>query len=123
MKAILIDPFKREVTQVELSEKNTLQEFYRILECSTVDVPVTFDNRDSLWIDDEGWFQDYPEGRAGFQMDGWAHAIIGKGVITGCDDEGNTIEPKQNDPLYWRDKIEWKDDAAMTKLGRQMGLI
>ena len=122
MRAILIDPFKREVTQVELTG-DRLQEYYKVIECSTIAMPVIFDNRDSLVIDDEGWFQEYPDGRAGFMMDGWAYAIIGKALIIGCDEEGESVEPKQNDPLYWRDKIEWKDDSFMTRQGSRMGLI
>jgi hypothetical protein len=122
MRVILIDPFKREVKHVDMSGDN-LQEFYRIIECSAVEVPVSWDDGDSLWIDEEGWFKDYPEGRAGFEMEGWAYAIIGKAVITGVDAEGETTSPKQNDPLYWRDQINWRDDSHMTRQGSEMGLI
>jgi hypothetical protein len=123
MKAILIDPIKREVIQVEMDQKDTLQSMYKLIECTTVAQPVNFPNGDDLWIDDEGWFQDYPDGRAGFIMEGWAYAIVGRGLITGHDNDGNTIEPTELDPLYWRDLIIWRNHDEMTLQGTQMGLI
>lgn len=124
MTGILIDPFKKEVTVLEVP-KWDLQAIYAAIgnDCNMIAVPIIFPHKDSLYIDDEGWFREYPEGRAGFMMDGWSYAIIGRALILGTDYEGESISPKLDDPKKWEKQIVWRNDEEMTWQGTQMGLI
>lgn len=93
MRAILIDPFKCEVTEIDYDNSN-FENLYPLLshesmpvDCFTV---VDFGDGETLYVDDEGLLKS-PE--RGFIL-GNSQPLAGKGVILGSDDEGNSIATK-----------------------------
>ena len=58
--------------------------------CTTFAAPVTLDNEDTIYVDDEGLFNSF---EGGFKMEGWSYPIVGNGIVQGTDEEGESIEP------------------------------
>lgn len=125
MKGILIDPFKKEVTKVEVP-KWDLETIYETIGngCDVIAGPVFFKDRDLLYIDDEGWYRTYEDDNyVGFIMPDWAYAIVGRALIVGTDDEGNSVSPKNDDVEYWRGQVTWRGPVDMIFQGTEMGLL
>ena len=53
MTGILIDPFLKKLTNVNVRTENTLQDMYKHIGCSMVEV-VSFGDVNDLWVDEEG---------------------------------------------------------------------
>lgn len=83
MKAVLIDPFKRDITDVEY-DGETLEALYKLIDCSTVTaVSLTFDDQVvSLFLDDEGLFVRDQKFWSIFQ---YPEPLAGRAVILGFD--------------------------------------
>lgn len=81
MKALLINSGKRTIECVEISN---YKEIYPLLgpQCGLFQCPVSFDNNDTLYVDEEGLFHDY---EGGYIMEGWSYPLVGNGVILGTD--------------------------------------
>ena len=88
LNGILIDPYLKKVTNVKV--KNDLKDFYRVLDCSMVEV-VSFGDVNDLWVDEEGLLKrdqrffkvnNLPYGHHG--------VIVGKALLLKCGDEGGT---------------------------------
>lgn len=88
MRLIKIDPQNRTVEHIETPA--TLQDMYEILDCRLIDVCAHQDNGDALTIDDEALFLE-PQ-PAAFSYNGYGR-IHGVALLTGCDEEGKTIQP------------------------------
>lgn len=90
MKAIKIDVEKRDVYNIEMGKD--YREIYKVIgnNCTMFAVPVTFENMDSLFCDDESLLRNDIKG--GFMMPGWVTPIIGNAVIIGTDDEGESVD-------------------------------
>lgn len=88
MRAILIDPFKHSITEVEYS--GNYQDIYNLIDCDTFTIAPITHRGDAIFVDDEGLFK--PE-QAFFKHDGYPQPLAGKGLILGCDEEGETVEP------------------------------
>lgn len=58
--------------------------------CTTFACPVSFENGDTIYIDDEGLYHEF---QGGFIMDDWYCPIVGNGIILGTDCEGESIDP------------------------------
>ncbi len=95
MRAILIDPFNRVITEVDISDD--FKEIYKFLtnDMVTVNIFTTgmiWDNRDILYVDDEGLFKNgnpfFDIGRADGQP------LAGMGIIMGCNDFGESVDVK-----------------------------
>ncbi len=89
MRAILIDPLTQEVREVQI--KAELKEYYNVIGngCNLVDCPLKFENGDALYIDDEGL---YHENIGAFIMRDWDNPVMGRALIVGTDQEGNTVD-------------------------------
>jgi hypothetical protein len=85
---VLIDPTSRSIKLVEVSEKVSLKELYKLLECDLIEMAnpnSTFvDWRDTLIVDEEGLLK---EGQEFFKIGGQAYA--GKGLILSTTDDGD----------------------------------
>lgn len=90
MKALLINPKERKVTEIELD--GSLDSYYKAMDCTTFAVPIQFDNDDALYVDDDGVFK--PRPLYGFKKKEWEYAIFGNAIIVGTDAEGNSIDCK-----------------------------
>jgi hypothetical protein len=86
MKVIVIDSAKREVYEAEISGTNH-RDIYPLLGegVSTFACPVQFNESDTLFVDDEGLYNEF---EGGYIMSDWAYPICGNGVIIGSNDEG-----------------------------------
>ena len=90
--AIKIDVVKQEVYPVQISTKN-IYDIYNQLACDIFTCPMTLDNNDTLFVDDEGLFIDPSALLGAFYMDGYpSQPLFGHGLIVGIDDEGETDE-------------------------------
>lgn len=90
MKAILIDPFTKTVTEVEYAG-----EYKQI--CDYIQAPLFTviklnAEEDSLFIDDEGWIIDQTDQQY-FWWEGYGQMLAGRGLILGTDEEGDSIAP------------------------------
>lgn len=93
-KAILIDPFKCEITEVERDAADYTN-IYPLLshESMTVDHfdVVRLDRGDGIFVDDEGLLK--PCVRY-FLWDGYPQQLAGRGLIVGSNDAGNATAVK-----------------------------
>ena len=89
MQAILINPFDKTIEEVEYS--GDWKDISSLLECD-IFTTVYFDNTtDSVFVDDEGL---YVEGQAFFTIGDCPQPLAGRGLILGCDDEGDSVDCK-----------------------------
>lgn len=102
MRAILIDPFAKQVTEVDYKGPYTnIYKFltppppYPAVDTFTV---IQVDGVNSIYVDDEGLLKQY-EGEdkelhnmdVFFEWKGYEQPLAGKGLILGVDEEGETI--------------------------------
>ena len=90
MKVISIDPTRQVIEEIEL-EANSLRAIYDHIGCQCIDIVCRQPNGDALTVDDEALLVE-PQPPA-FQFAGYYGRIHGIALVTGCDDEGNTIAP------------------------------
>jgi hypothetical protein len=92
MKILKIDVVAKTVTEIEI--ENNLADIYSAIGngCNLFCVPVTFDNGDALYADDEALLQENVQGA--FIMDDWESPIVGNALIVGTDSEGDSISCK-----------------------------
>ena len=90
VKVISIDPTRQVVEEVELNV-NSLRALYNHIGCQTIDVICRQPNGDALTVDDEALLVE-PQPPA-FQFAGYHSRIHGIAIVSGCDDEGNSIAP------------------------------
>jgi hypothetical protein len=88
MRLIKVDPQNQTLEYVEST--GTLDDMYRLLNCRMIDVCARQRNGDALTVDDEALFLE-PQ-PAAFSYNGFGR-IHGVALLTGCDDEGQTVEP------------------------------
>lgn len=119
MKTILIDPIKKTIEMVE--HTGGLDSIYGLLECSTFEAPVSYDNGDAMYCDEEAWLNVSEEKLGGFIFPGWTYPILGKGLVVGSTDEGSDADCKSDITSF--QSIIWKDDAQMKKHGRMIGML
>lgn len=94
MKAIFIDAKNKKVSDIEISDENTLQQWYKIIGCDLVEIATYINGKgDSLLVDEEGLFKvegaDYPY----FTYEGAHQPFAGNGLIVGEDEDGNSTSP------------------------------
>lgn len=85
MRAILIDPKTRTITEVEYD--GNYKSIYRLIDCDTFTV-VQIDDINSIFVDDNGLLNNP---RYFFIWKGYAQPLANKGLILGCDEEGESI--------------------------------
>ena len=106
MKAILIDPITFTVKEVDYS--GDYKDIYKLIGCRTFDVVSIPVGLDGIYIDDEGLYAPikYPWS---FRYN-TAHPpinLVNKGLVVGCDDEGESIEPDSTIESL-RSSIKWE---------------
>lgn len=111
MKALRINVKALAVEEVEV---NGLDDIYKNLgeEVGIFCCPVTFENGDSLYADDEGWFK---ETKGGFMFPDWKYPIVNNAVILGADNEGNSVNANTTVEEL-ESKIIWLTASAMQEL-------
>ena len=87
-KAILIDPTNQTITEVEWN--GDFHHIYNLIDCDTYDVARINAEGDGIFVDDEGLFK---EQQAFFWHSDYPQPLAGKGLILGCDEEGESVVP------------------------------
>lgn len=88
MQAFLIDPENLLIAAVEYS--GNYREIYKHIGADCFDAARFNDKGDAAFIDDNGllnnpqWF---------FQIEGYPQPLAGKGLVLGCDQEGESVAP------------------------------
>ena len=92
MRAILINPENKTVTEVDYS--GDYRDIYKLIGCRTFDIVRIPTGLDGIYIDDEGLYAE--------KQTFWKYRhngiyapikLVNKGLVLGCNDEGNTIAP------------------------------
>lgn len=105
MKAYLIDPEARSITEVDYS--GNYQHIYDLIGADAFDCARLYPNGDAAFIDDEGLFKD--------PKFFWLHRyyggpIAGRGLVLGCDGDGESVSPQvqlsdlRNDVMFVTDE-------------------
>lgn len=113
MRAIIINPEKKEVTEIQIG--SDYKEIYKAISCDTFSCPITYDNNDSLYCDDEGLFK--PQ-KGGVIMEDWVYPILGKMLVLGTDENGESVDAK-SDIKFFTDRITWLDEAKSERYRSQ----
>jgi hypothetical protein len=107
IKVIVIDPFKNEIR--EDSYDGSLEGLYKLGNFELFDVGPTFENGDSVYVDDEGLLKDNQEF---FVMAGYQQPLAGIGVVIGTDEEGESVDCKSSlEEIKNKVMFVSKDDA------------
>lgn len=93
MKAYLIDPVQKAVTEVEHDESNSLASIYKHTRCDCIDL-VHIDRHDAIYVDDNGLLNGIPFGM--FVLTGTHRAapLAGYGLVLGVNNMGETVAPR-----------------------------
>lgn len=115
MKAIKINSQLKTIEYVEISN---YREIYPHLnnQCSCFCCPITFENEDTLYSDDEGLYHEF---EGGFMFKDWNYPLVGNSIILGTDEEGGSIDVKTSikdleKNIIWVSKencIKWANQA------------
>jgi hypothetical protein len=94
-KAIKIDVELKKVYEIELGDD--YREIYNAIGngCELFCVPISFENGDSLFSDDEILLREN-DVKGAFMMPDWSYPIYNNAIILGTDDEGNSVDYKSN---------------------------
>lgn len=88
MTAILIDPFKKEISEVQIGK--SLEEIYTHIEAETFECLFINKERDALYIDEEGLFK---LNKSFFGYKGVETPITGKALVLGHTRSGDSTTP------------------------------
>lgn len=89
MKAYLIDPFAKTITEVEYS--GDYRDIYKHIDADLFTTAMFNEFDDTVFVDDEGLFK---EGQEFFVVSGYPQPLAGKGLVLGCNmDTGDSVEP------------------------------
>ena len=113
MRAILINPELKQVTEIEVG--GDYKEIYKVISCDTFSCPVTYDNNDCLYCDDEGLFK--PQ-KGGVIMEDWVYPILGKMLVLGTDENGESVDAK-TDIRFFENQITWLNEAQAERYRSQ----
>ena len=116
--AILINSANQSVTLVKVGEYTDI---YTHLgnDCSSFACPITFDNNDTLYVDDDGLYHSF---EGGFMLQDWNYPMVGNGLILGSNEEGDSIDCQTTiddimAQIVWvskEDAQNWSDEAQNT---------
>ena len=105
----LIDPFEKTITPVYYD--GDYRSIYTLIDCSTFTVAScgSYD----LFVDDEGLFR---EDQQFFATVDYPQPLGGKALVTGVDEEGNTIPPsitleELEARVMWVAGVVWEDEG------------
>lgn len=103
MRTILIDPETRTIQVHEFT--GNYQKIQQTIGCSCfTTLNLGGETNDSIFVDDEGLLKG-----SGFVFTLNGHPLVGKGLIMGCDDEGESIGTTV-DMSEVRAAIQWKGE-------------
>jgi hypothetical protein len=86
VKAILIDPFTRTISDAEYD--GNYETIYRLIDCECFDAVTINKNGETVWVDDEGLFK---EDQAFFMIAGYPDPLAGKGLVLRTNRHGESV--------------------------------
>lgn len=101
MRAILIDPYTRTVTEVDNNGK--LDGLYKAIGCEMVEAIRVGDN-ETMWLDEEGFLS---EGRPVFRLNDNPQALAGRALILG--DKNGDSAPTRLPLAAVAHAVKWTD--------------
>ena len=110
MKAILINPEDQTIKEIDI--KKGINAMYKALDCDCFAAPVTYDNGDTMYCDDEGLFK--PQ-TGGFLMPKWDSMIVGKVLVIGCDLGTGESKDVETPIGFFNKHIIWQDKEQVEK--------
>ena len=117
MKVLLIDPEEKTITEIQISKG--LDPIYKAIGCDMFECPIQYENQDTLYCDEESWLK-YDGHEKGFAFPNWKSPILGKALIMGCDDEGESEDckstPKDFSNIIWINEVDIKIYGKLTGL-------
>ena len=113
MRAVLIDPYKEEVTEVDYN--GDYKTIYPLIHCDTFTVVRLADDDDVL-VDDEGLLKLNKDTRF-FMLNDYPQPLAGYGLVTGINhDDGETVAA-HHDADYYRRKTRFLDMEMVQVFG------
>ena len=91
-KAIKIDAINKKIYEVEIH--NELDDIYNHLDCDLFTCPVSLDNQDTLYVDDEGLLINLYDYKGSFYFKDFQQPLFGHGLIIGTNNEGDSVDVK-----------------------------
>ena len=88
MKAILIDPERKAITEVEYDGNH--RSINKLIDADLFDVVRISPDGDGIFVDDEGLYRQNHY----WKLDGCASPLAGKGLVLGVDAQGESISPQ-----------------------------
>jgi hypothetical protein len=108
MKAILINPFDKSITEVEL-KTGDLAEIYALTD-STIVEAVSVSQGNDVFINEEGLLGDLDEQQfflLGDNNNGWM-MLAGKGLVLGNNSDGDSVSTTLTVPQLWQ-MVAWPE--------------
>lgn len=90
MQVIKIDPLNQIVSNIYIDD--TLEDIYKQLECEIFTCPIILDNRDTLYIDDEGLLINDENYKGCFYFGDFEQPLFGNGLVIGTTIEGDNAD-------------------------------
>jgi hypothetical protein len=137
MRAVLINSTKKTVTDIEISESNTLKDWYKAIGCNFVEVGAHINYDDSILVDEEGLMglslqtqtsltaltnqtqANLNDTTPFFMYEGDNTPFCGNGLVVGMDDEGNSVSCHIS-ALEVAAKVSFKCLGDLTKYYNQL---
>lgn len=110
MKAILINPENQTIKEIELEEG--IEAMYKEMDCSVFSAPITYDNGDTMYCDDEGLFKAQT---GGILMPDWRYMIVGKILVLGCDNETGESKDVETPIEFFKENIIWQNKTQVER--------
>jgi len=104
MKALLIDPATRTVTEIKI-EKG-INAIYKAMDCDMFECPVELPNGDVLYCDEEGKLNREKLIGGFTYSQGWCDIIMNKALVIGSTPSGNSTNCKSK-PADILNSKEW----------------
>lgn len=112
MRAILIDPFSKTVTQVECAPG--IEAIYALIDADCFCTVNLDDAGNAVYLDDEGLFR---EGQEFFALGNYPQPLAGRGLILGCNEEGESVATTITVEQV-RAAVRWLSPAAAVSMNR-----
>lgn len=90
----LIDPVAMQITKIKLpgQSRDNLSTMYKAIGCDLVEPVYMNRERDAVFVDEEGLLKNPT---MFFYIKDFHQPLAGRGVVVGCDSEGETISPRK----------------------------
>lgn len=94
MKAFLIDPYEATIKEVQYG--GDYNEIYDLIDCQIFTCVTFTEDEDTIFVDDEGLVNGKEQAffRVVDTPRGPSYPLVGKGLVLGTNEEGDSVEPK-----------------------------